>query len=31
MKWEDVRNAFPNFWVLIEDTHAHTNEKASET
>jgi hypothetical protein len=27
MKWEDVRQAFPDQWVLIEAIHAFTNEK----
>ncbi|GAB3060113.1 hypothetical protein [Virgibacillus ainsalahensis] len=25
MNWEDVRQAFPKQWVLIEATQAHTN------
>ena len=25
MKWEDVRQAFPNQWVLIEAIRAFTN------
>jgi hypothetical protein len=28
MKWEDVRQAFPNQWVLIEAIHAFTNENS---
>jgi hypothetical protein len=28
MKWEDVRQAFPNQWVLIEAIHAFTNDKS---
>ena len=28
MKWEDVRQAFPNQWVLIEAVQAYTNEKS---
>jgi hypothetical protein len=28
MKWEDVRQAFPDQWVLIEAIHAFTNEKS---
>ncbi|SFQ38273.1 hypothetical protein [Salibacterium halotolerans] len=28
MKWEDVRHAFPESWVLIEAVQAHTNEKS---
>lgn len=28
MKWEEIREAFPNQWVLIEATHAFTNEKS---
>lgn len=27
MKWEDVCQAFPEQWVLIEAIRAHTNEK----
>lgn len=27
MKWEDVCQAFPDQWVLIEAIQAHTNEK----
>lgn len=27
MKWEDVRQAFPNTWVLIEAVQAFTNEE----
>ncbi len=27
MKWEDVRQAFPEQWVLIEAVQAYTNEK----
>ena len=27
MKWEDVRQAFPEQWVLIEAVHAYTNEQ----
>lgn len=26
MKWEEVRDAFPEQWVLIEVVQAHTNE-----
>lgn len=26
MKWEDVRQAFPEQWVLIEAVQAYTNE-----
>jgi len=28
MKWEDVRQAFPDQWVLIEAVQAYTNEKS---
>ena len=28
MKWEDVCQAFPEQWVLIEAVRAHTNEKS---
>lgn len=28
MKWEDVRQAFPEKWVLIEAIQAFTNEKS---
>jgi hypothetical protein len=28
MKWEDVRQAFPNQWVLIEAIHAFTNKNS---
>lgn len=28
MKWEDVCQAFPKQWVLIEAVQAHTNEKS---
>ncbi len=28
MKWEDVCQAFPEQWVLIEAIQAHTNEKS---
>ncbi|QKY69700.1 hypothetical protein [Lentibacillus sp. CBA3610] len=28
MKWEDVRQAFPEQWVLIEAVQAHTDEKS---
>ncbi|WP_163539566.1 hypothetical protein [Gracilibacillus sp. YIM 98692] len=28
MKWEDVCQAFPEQWVLIETVRAHTNEKS---
>jgi hypothetical protein len=28
MKWEDVRQAFPNQWVLIEVIHAFTNKNS---
>ena len=27
MKWEDVRQAFPEQWILIEAIQAHTNKK----
>ncbi|MCT2536429.1 hypothetical protein NC661_03780 [Aquibacillus koreensis] len=27
MKWEDVCQAFPDQWVLIEAIQAHTNEE----
>lgn len=27
MKWEDVCQAFPNQWVLIEVVEAHTNDE----
>lgn len=27
MKWEDVRQAFPNEWMLIEAVEAFTNEE----
>lgn len=27
MKWEDVRQAFPNQWVLIEAVQAYTDDK----
>jgi hypothetical protein len=27
MKWEDIRKAFPNRWVLIEAIDAYTNER----
>lgn len=27
MNWEDVRQAFPEQWILIEATQAHTNEQ----
>ena len=27
MKWEDVREAFPNRWVLIEAIEAYTNDE----
>ncbi|MGG1558092.1 hypothetical protein [Geobacillus thermoleovorans] len=26
MKWEDICQAFPNRWVLIEAVDAYTNE-----
>lgn len=26
MKWEDVRLAFPDLWILIEAVQAYTNE-----
>lgn len=28
MKWEDVRQAFPEQWVLIEVVQAYTNEES---
>lgn len=28
MKWEDVRQAFPNQWVLIEAIQAYTNDES---
>ena len=28
MKWEDVRQAFPKQWILIEAMEAHTNEQS---
>lgn len=28
MKWEDVRQAFPGKWVLIEAIEAFTNEES---
>ncbi|TMN22104.1 hypothetical protein [Lentibacillus cibarius] len=28
MKWEDVRQAFPEKWVLIEAVQAHTDDKS---
>lgn len=28
MKWEDVCQAFPEQWVLIEAVQAYTNEKS---
>lgn len=28
MKWEDVRQAFPEQWVLIEAAQAYTNEES---
>lgn len=28
MKWEDVCQAFPDQWVLIEAVQAHTNEES---
>ena len=28
MKWENVRQAFPEQWVLIEAVQAYTNEKS---
>lgn len=27
MKWQEVRQAFPEQWVLIEAVQAHTNKK----
>ncbi|TCP19140.1 hypothetical protein EV207_1664 [Scopulibacillus darangshiensis] len=27
MRWEDVRKAFPEQWVLVEAVQAHTNKK----
>jgi len=27
MKWEEIRQAFPNCWVLSEAVDAYTNEK----
>ncbi len=27
MKWEDVRKAFPDQWILLEAIEAYTNEK----
>lgn len=27
MKWKDVRQAFPDSWVLIEATQAYTNNQ----
>ena len=27
MKWEEIRTAFPNQWVLIEAIQAYTTEK----
>lgn len=27
MKWEDVRQAFPNEWILIEAIEAFTNDE----
>lgn len=26
MKWEDIRQAFPKQWILVEAIRAHTNE-----
>lgn len=28
MKWEDVRQAFPEQWLLIEATEAYTNNQS---
>lgn len=28
LKWEDVRQAFPEQWILIEAIQAHTNEQS---
>ncbi|RWR07767.1 hypothetical protein [Siminovitchia fortis] len=28
MKWEDVRQAFPKQWVLIEVAQAYTNDES---
>jgi hypothetical protein len=28
MKWEDVRQAFPKEWMLIEAVQAYTNEES---
>jgi hypothetical protein len=28
MRWKDVREAFPQKWVLIEAVQAHTNENS---
>lgn len=28
MKWEDVQQAFPGQWVLIEAVRAYTDEKS---
>lgn len=28
MKWEEVRKAFPEQWVLIETIQTHTNEQS---
>ncbi len=28
MKWEDVREAFPEEWVLIEAVQAYTDDKS---
>lgn len=28
MKWEDVRQAFPAQWILIEAIQAHTNKQS---
>lgn len=28
MKWEDVRQAFPAQWILIEVIQAHTNKQS---
>ncbi len=27
MKWEDIRQAFPEQWILIEAIQAHTNKQ----
>ncbi|MEI3614018.1 hypothetical protein [Pseudogracilibacillus sp. SO30301A] len=28
MKWEEVRQAFPKKWILLEAVQAYTNEKS---